>query len=157
MPERICLKFSQLIGITLLYILYKFQANRCRQGFEKNTFSPHFIWCRGPMMASLIGPALWQPPLSAWPRDSPIAPQFSLGLHLNLISINYDNLLLHSFFEFESFVKCWMWIGKKSLNNFICHLSQLRKLSPTHTYPLISIAEFSKPYEFFFFLSLSHL
>ena len=39
---------------------------------------------------------------------------------------------------------------KKSLNNFICHLSWLRKLSPTHTHPLISICEFSKPYELLF-------
>ena len=40
---------------------------------------------------------------------------------------------------------------KNSLNNFICHLSWLEKLSPTHTYPLISICEFSKPCELLFF------
>ena len=40
---------------------------------------------------------------------------------------------------------------KNSLNNFICHLSWLEKLSPTHTHPLISICEFSKPYELLFF------
>ena len=35
-------------------------------------------------------------------------------------------------------------MGKNSLNNFICHLSWLEKLSPTHTHPLISIREFFK-------------
>ena len=52
------------------------------------------------------------------------------------------------FLEFESFVKGWIWIGKKMLYNFICHLSFLKKLSPTHAHPLISICEFLKPYEF---------
>ena len=42
-------------------------------------------------------------------------------------------------------------MGKNSLNNFICHLSWLEKLSPTHTHPLISICEFLKPYELLFF------
>ena len=36
---------------------------------------------------------------------------------------------------------------KNSLNNFICHLSFLRKLSYTDIQPLISICEFSKPYK----------
>ena len=68
-----------------------------------------------------------------------------------LISIHeflkpYDWLFL----EFESFVKGWMWIGKNSLSNFICHLSFLKKLSPTHTHPLISICECSTPYELLF-------
>ena len=36
---------------------------------------------------------------------------------------------------------------KNSLDNFICHLSFLKKLSPIHTHPLISIHEFLKPYE----------
>ena len=48
------------------------------------------------------------------------------------------------FLEFESFVKVWMWIGKNSLNNFICHLSFLNKLSPLN--PLLSIHEM-KPFE----------
>ena len=56
-----------------------------------------------------------------------------------------------SFFEFVSFIKCKIWIVKKSLNNFISHLSWFRKLSPTHTYPLISICEFSKSYKLLFF------
>ena len=55
------------------------------------------------------------------------------------------------FLEFESFVKCKIWIVQKiSFNNFICHLSWPRKLSPTHTYPLISICEFLKPYNLLF-------
>ena len=39
---------------------------------------------------------------------------------------------------------------KKLLHNFICHLSFLKKLSPTHTPPLISICEFLKPYNLLF-------
>ena len=41
-------------------------------------------------------------------------------------------------------------MGKNSLNNFICHLSWLKKLSPAHTHPLKTIREFSKPYELLF-------
>ena len=37
------------------------------------------------------------------------------------------------------------------LFNFICHLSWLKKLSPTHTHPFISICEFLKPYKLLFF------
>ena len=54
------------------------------------------------------------------------------------------------FFEFESFVNGWIQIGKNWLSNFICHLSFLKKLSPNHTHPPISIPEFSKPYELLF-------
>ena len=55
------------------------------------------------------------------------------------------------FLEFESFVKAWIWIGKKnSLNNCTCHLSFLKKLSGNHPYPLISICEFLKPYKLLF-------
>ena len=39
---------------------------------------------------------------------------------------------------------------KNSLNNFICHLSWLEKISPTHTHPLKTSHEFSKPYELLF-------
>ena len=55
------------------------------------------------------------------------------------------------FLEFESFVKDWIEIEKKSLNNFICHLSFLKKLSPIDTHPLISICKFLKPYKLLFF------
>ena len=55
-------------------------------------------------------------------------------------------------FELELLIKCWIWIGKKiSLNNFIFHLSWFEKLSPTHTHPLKTICEFSKPYELLVF------
>ena len=40
---------------------------------------------------------------------------------------------------------------KISLNNFICPLSWLEKISPTHTHPLISICEFLKPYKLLYF------
>ena len=45
-----------------------------------------------------------------------------------------------------------MWVTYKInwLNNFICHLSFLKKLSSTHTHPPISICEFLKPYELLF-------
>ena len=94
------------------------------------------------------------PPL-AWSHDShPVtAPQShslisTLTLStFNLISINYDNLWLHIL----NVVEGLMWIGKNSLNNFISHLSWFKKLSPTHTHPLVSIREFSKPYELLFF------
>ena len=37
-----------------------------------------------------------------------------------------------------------------SLNNSICHLSFPKKLSPTHTHPLLSICGFLKPYDWLF-------
>ena len=40
---------------------------------------------------------------------------------------------------------------KNSLNNIICHLSWLKKLSPTHTHPLKTICEFLTPYQLLFF------
>ena len=40
---------------------------------------------------------------------------------------------------------------KNSLNNFICHLSWFKKLSLTHTHPLKTSHELSKPYELLFF------
>ena len=59
----------------------------------------------------------------------------------------------YKFLEFESFVKCKIWIVKgKSLNDFFCHMSWLKNLFPTHIHPLISICEFLKPYELLFFL-----
>ena len=48
-----------------------------------------------------------------------------------------------------SMVECEL--RKNSLNNFICHLSWLKKLSPAHTHPLISIHEFLIAYELLFF------
>ena len=39
---------------------------------------------------------------------------------------------------------------KNSPNNFISHLSLLKKLCPTHTHSPVSICEFSKPYELLF-------
>ena len=40
---------------------------------------------------------------------------------------------------------------KNSLTNFICHLSCFKKLSPTHTHPLKTIREFSKPCDLLIF------
>ena len=49
------------------------------------------------------------------------------------------------YFELESLIKCELY--KNSLNNFICHLSWLEKLSPTHTHTLKTIHEFLKSYK----------
>ena len=77
---------------------------------------------------------------------------FPLLIHIPFISIcEFLKPCELLFFELESLIKCWMWIGKNSLNNFICHLSWLKKLSPTHTHPLKTICEFLKPYELLFF------
>ena len=64
--------------------------------------------------------------------------------------VNFQKPYELLFSELESLIKCWMWIGKNSLNNFICHLSWPKKLSPAHTHPLKTICEFSKPYELLF-------
>ena len=46
--------------------------------------------------------------------------------------------------------------GKNSLNNFICHLSWLKKLSPAHTHSLKTFREFLKPYELLFSELVTH-
>ena len=91
------------------------------------------------MSAPIVSLALWwQPPMTA-PQPHSLTTTLTLST-FNLISINYDNLWFHIL----NVVEGLMWIEKNSLNNFICHLSWLEKLSPTHTHPLISIHEFSK-------------
>ena len=70
----------------------------------------------------------------------------------NLININYDNLWLHIL----NVVEGLMWIGKNSLNNFISHLSWFKKLSPTHTHPIISICEFLNPIIYYFWVRVTH-
>ena len=66
---------------------------------------------------------------------------------------------IYEFLKPYKLIISWVWIIRKrlnvnweknSLNNFICHLSWLKKLSPTHTHPLISIHEFLKPYNWLF-------
>ena len=67
---------------------------------------------------------------------------------------------IHSWiFEMLWVIISWVWVIRKrlnvnwkknSLNNFICHLSFLKKLPPTHRHPLISIHEFSKPCKILF-------
>ena len=42
-------------------------------------------------------------------------------------------------------------MGKNLLNNIICHLSWLKKLSPTHTHPLKTSHEFLRPHQLLFF------
>ena len=90
-------------------------------------------------------------------------------IHLKILSVtchslrnfphSYTSCHIHSwisepyelfFLEFESFTKSQMLMEKNSLNDFISYLSFLKKLSPTHTHPAISIHEFSKPYKLFF-------
>ena len=38
---------------------------------------------------------------------------------------------------------------KNSLNNFICHLSWLKELSPTHTHPLYPFVNFQYPTSYY--------
>ena len=82
-----------------------------------------------------------------WSFLNKLSPLSYTSLHIHLWILKPYELL---FLEFESFVKCKIWIVKKSHNNFTCHLSWLRNLGPIHTHLLISICEFSKPYKFFF-------
>ena len=65
--------------------------------------------------------------------------------------VNFQNPISY-FFELELLVKCWFWIGIK-IHSIILSLTyhQLNKLSPTHTHPLKTVCEFSKPYELLFF------
>ena len=69
--------------------------------------------------------------------------------------VNFKTLWV-IFFEFVSHK--WLNANWDKIDSiiYICHLSFLKKLSPNHTHPLISIHKFLKPYEFYF-LSLSHL
>ena len=68
----------------------------------------------------------------------------------------------YPFMNFQNPASYYFWVrvthkmlnvnwGKNSLNNFMYHLSWFQKLSSTHTHPLISIHEFSKPCELLFF------
>ena len=55
------------------------------------------------------------------------------------------------FSELESLIKCWMWIGKKIHSIIWCVTCYgLRNFAPTHTHPLKTCHEFSKPYELLF-------
>ena len=82
-----------------------------------------------------VGQAPYRPgPISARPHigwaPKPHSPTTLTWSTFNLISINYDNLWLHTL----NVVEGWMWIGKKySINNLIPHLSWFKKLSP-HSY-----------------------
>ena len=59
------------------------------------------------------------------------------------------------FSELESLIKCWMWIELIKIHSIIlsvtCH--GLRNFPLTHTHPLKTICEFSKPYASYYFLS----
>ena len=68
-----------------------------------------------------------------------------------LISIHeFSNHMSYYFLSLSHLSKVECELHKNSLNNFICHLSWFKKLSPTHIHPLVSIHEFSKPYESLF-------
>ena len=59
--------------------------------------------------------------------------------------LNFQNPMSYYFFELESLIKCWMWIGKKIhliILSITCH--GLRNFPLSHTHPLISICKFSK-------------
>ena len=54
-------------------------------------------------------------------------------------------------YDYILWLKVECELEKNLLNNLICDLSFLKEHPPTHTHPLISIHEFSKPYELLFF------
>ena len=56
--------------------------------------------------------------------------------------INFSDFNLVSFMPYTYNIPCLVTCH---------HLSWLKKLSPTHTHPLISICEFSEPYVLLFF------
>ena len=64
--------------------------------------------------------------------------------------MNFWNPTIDYFLSLSHSWKGWMWIGKQSLYNFICHLSFHKKLCATHIHPLISIHEFLKLYNWLF-------
>ena len=70
--------------------------------------------------------------------------------------MNFWNPTSYYFLSLSHSLKVECELEKNSLNNFICHLSFLKKLSPTHKHSLVCIHEFLKHYELYF-LSLSHL
>ena len=72
-------------------------------------------------------------------------------IHIHLYPfVNFQNSTSYYFLSLSQSSKVECELYKNSLKNFICHLSWFKKLSPTHTHPLISIYEFSKPYKLLF-------
>ena len=66
--------------------------------------------------------------------------------------MNFQNPGELLFFELESLIKCWMWIGKKIDSIILCVTCHgFRNFAPTHTHPLKTFHEFLKPYELLFF------
>ena len=84
--------------------------------------------------------------LAPWPTPwQPHSLMSTLTLsRFNLININY-NLWLHIL----NVVEGLMWIGKNSLNNFICHFSWLKKLPLLIHIPLYPLVNFWNPVIFF--------
>ena len=65
--------------------------------------------------------------------------------------MNFWNPTIDYFLSLSHLLKIECKLEKHWLNNFICHLSFLKKLSPIDTHPIISICEFLKPYKLLFF------
>ena len=70
--------------------------------------------------------------------------------------INSWNPTSYYFLSLSHSLKVECDLEKNSLSIFICHLSFIKKLFPTHKHSLVCIHEFLKPYKLYF-LSLSHL
>ena len=65
--------------------------------------------------------------------------------------MNFWNPTIYYFLSLSHLLKVECELENNSLNIFICHLSFLKKLSPTHKHSLVCIHEFLKTYELYFF------
>ena len=78
---------------------------------------------------------------------------FHLLIHIpSYPFMNFWNPIKLLFFELESLIKCWMWIGIKIhsiILSVTCH--GLRNYPLVIPIPFISICEFLKPYKLLFF------
>ena len=128
---------SFYIGIAKILILFDLFSNfldwvagifpTLANLFRPDPFRPNPFW-PDPQALCQPGPVSARPHIGWAPK--PHSPTTLTWSTFNLISINYDNLWLHTL----NVVEGWMWIGKKySINNLIPHLSWFKKLSP-HSY-----------------------
>ena len=70
------------------------------------------------------------------------------SLHINLCIFDTIQVIISQVWVIRKRLN----VNWKKINSIIlCHLSFLKKLYPIHTHPLISICEFSKPYELLLF------
>ena len=88
-----------------------------------------------------------------WSFLNKLSPYHTPSLHIHLWIFETLWVL---FLEFESFVKCKIWIVKKSHNNFTCHLSWLRNLCPFIHIPSYPFVNLKNPTSFFSWVWVIH-